>query len=147
MGVGTPDDIVEAVRRGIDMFDCVMPTRAGRHGQAFTRYGRVNLRNAKHADDPTPLDADSKCTPTNTYSRAYLHHLVRSNEILGMMLLTWNNLAYYQELMAGLRKAIAEGRLDDHIAEVKEGWARGESGGTAEPAIHADNSAPVAGIE
>jgi queuine tRNA-ribosyltransferase len=147
MGVGTPDDIVEAVRRGIDMFDCVMPTRAGRHGQAFTRYGRVNLRNAKHADDPTPLDADSKCTPTNTYSRAYLHHLVRSNEILGMMLLTWNNLAYYQELMAGLRKAIAEGRLDDHIAEVKEGWARGESGGTAEPAIHADNTAPVAGIE
>ncbi|HEV2602999.1 MAG TPA: tRNA guanosine(34) transglycosylase Tgt [Microvirga sp.] len=147
MGVGTPDDIVEAVRRGIDMFDCVMPTRAGRHGQAFTRYGRVNLRNAKHADDPTPLDADSKCTPTNTYSRAYLHHLVRSNEILGMMLLTWNNLAYYQELMAGLRKAIAEGRLNDHIAEVKEGWARGESGGTAEPAIHADNSAPVASIE
>ena len=147
MGVGTPDDIVEAVHRGIDMLDCVMPTRAGRHGQAFTRYGRVNLRNAKHADDPTPLDADSKCTPTNTYSKAYLHHLVRSNEILGMMLLTWNNLAYYQELMAGLRKAIAEGRLDDHIAEVKEGWARGESGGATEPAVHADNTAPVAGVE
>jgi queuine tRNA-ribosyltransferase len=147
MGVGTPDDIVEAVRRGVDMFDCVMPTRAGRHGQAFTRYGRVNLRNAKHAEDPTPLDAESKCVPTHTYSKAYLHHLVRSNEILGMMLLTWNNLAYYQELMAGLRKAIAEGRLNDHIAEVKEGWAHGESGGAAEPAVHADNTAPVAGIE
>src|SRR3712207_3388457 len=108
MGVGTPDDIVEAVRRGVDMFDCVMPTRAGRHGQVFTRHGRMNLRNARFAEDTSPLDPDSKCTASNTYSRAYLHHLVRSNEILGMMLLTWNNLAYYQELMAGLRKAIAE---------------------------------------
>jgi queuine tRNA-ribosyltransferase len=147
MGVGTPDDIVEAVRRGVDMFDCVMPTRAGRHGQAFTRHGRVNLRNAKHADDPTPLDPESKCTPANTYSKAYLHHLVRSNEILGMMLLTWNNLAYYQELMAGLRKAIQDGRLEDHIAEVKEGWAKGERDSGAEPAVHADNTAPVAGVE
>jgi len=137
MGVGTPDDIVEAVRRGIDMFDCVMPTRAGRHGQVFTRYGRLNMRNAKHAEDTRPLDADSKCAASNGYSRAYLHHLVRSNEILGMMLLTWNNLAYYQELMAGLRKAIADGRLDDHIAEVKEGWAKGERDGIAE---HIDNS-------
>src|ERR671916_1025338 len=80
MGVGTPDDIVEAVRRGVDMFDCVIPTRAGRHGQAFTRHGRINLRNARHADDPAPLDAESKCVPTQAYSKAYLHHLVRSNE-------------------------------------------------------------------
>jgi queuine tRNA-ribosyltransferase len=107
----------------------------------------VNLRNAKHADDPTPLDADSKCTPTNTYSRAYLHHLVRSNEILGMMLLTWNNLAYYQELMAGLRKAIAEGRLDDHIAEVKEGWARGEKRRHHEPASTPTTPLRFAGVE
>ncbi|WP_210483623.1 tRNA guanosine(34) transglycosylase Tgt [Microvirga antarctica] len=133
MGVGTPDDIVESVRRGIDMFDCVMPTRAGRHGQVFTRHGRMNMRNAKHAEDTRPLDAESKCAASNAYSRAYLHHLVRSNEILGMMLLTWNNLAYYQELMAGLRKAIAEGRLADHIGEVKEGWAQGERDGFAEP--------------
>ena len=126
MGVGTPDDIVEAVRRGIDMFDCVMPTRAGRHGTAYTRHGRLNLKNAKHADDPEPLDAASKAVAANTYSKAYLHHLVRANEILGMMLLTWNNLAYYQDLMAGLRKAVSEGRLDEFIGETKEGWARGE---------------------
>jgi queuine tRNA-ribosyltransferase len=139
MGVGTPDDIVESVRRGMDMFDCVMPTRAGRHGQVFTRFGRLNLRNARHAEDPSPLDAESKTAASNGYSRAYLHHLVRSNEILGMMLLTWHNLAYYQELMAGLRRAIAEGRLDDHIGEVKEGWAKGEQDGDGLPASHADN--------
>jgi queuine tRNA-ribosyltransferase len=127
MGVGTPDDIVESVRRGIDMFDCVMPTRAGRHGQAFTRRGRLNLRNARHAEDPTPLDPESKCAASNTYSRAYLHHLVRSGEILGMMLLTWNNLAYYQELMSGLRKAITESRLDAYIEDVRAGWAAGDS--------------------
>lgn len=126
MGVGTPDDIVEAVRRGVDMFDCVMPTRAGRHGLAYTRHGRINLRNARHAEDPSPLDETSSCEASSAYSRAYLHHLVRAEEILGMMLLTWNNLAYYQYLMAGLRKAIAEGKLDDFIAETKEGWARGE---------------------
>jgi queuine tRNA-ribosyltransferase len=147
MGVGTPDDIVEAVRRGVDMFDCVMPTRAGRHGQVFTRHGRMNLRNARFAEDPAPLDPESKSLPANTYSRAYLHHLVRSNEILGMMLLTWNNLAYYQELMAGLRKAIQDGRLEDYVAEVKEGWARGERDAGAEPPVHADNTAPVAGVE
>ncbi|HZH11890.1 MAG TPA: tRNA guanosine(34) transglycosylase Tgt [Microvirga sp.] len=141
MGVGTPDDIVEAVRRGVDMFDCVMPTRAGRHGQVFTRHGRMNLRNARFAEDNRPLDESSKCTASNSYSRAYLHHLVRSNEILGMMLLTWNNLAYYQDLMAGLRKAIAEGRLEDHIGEVKEGWAKGERDGKAEIGHHADNIA------
>ncbi len=127
MGVGTPDDIVESVRRGVDMFDCVMPTRAGRHGLAYTRHGRINLRNARHAEDPAPLDANSSCTASSSYSRAYLHHLVRSNEILGMMLLTWNNLSYYQDLMAGLRKAIAEGRLDGFISETKEGWKRGEA--------------------
>ena len=127
MGVGTPDDIVEAVRRGVDMFDCVMPTRAGRHGLAFTRHGRINLKNARHAEDKNPLDAHSGCPASHSYSRAYLHHLVRCNEILGMMLLTWNNITYYQDLMAGLRLAIAEGRLEDHVNAVKEGWARGES--------------------
>ncbi|HEV7328002.1 MAG TPA: tRNA guanosine(34) transglycosylase Tgt [Bosea sp. (in: a-proteobacteria)] len=126
MGVGTPDDIVEAVRRGVDMFDCVMPTRAGRHGQIFTRFGRMNLKNAKHAEDIRPVDPQSSCPAANTYSRAYLHHLVKAEEMLGKMLLTWVNLAYYQELMAGLRAAIAGGRLEDFVAETKEGWARGE---------------------
>jgi queuine tRNA-ribosyltransferase len=134
MGVGTPDDIVESVRRGIDMFDCVMPTRAGRHGTAYTRFGRLNLKNAKWADDPTPLDPASPCEAMRSYSKAYLHHLVRSQEILGMMLLTWSNLAYYQELMAGFRKAIAEKRLEDFVALTKEGWARGVQDGEAEPA-------------
>jgi queuine tRNA-ribosyltransferase len=133
MGVGTPDDIVESVRRGVDMFDCVMPTRAGRHGTAYTRFGRLNLKNAKWADDPTPLDPASSCEATRSYSKAYLHHLVRSQEILGMMLLTWSNLAYYQELMAGLRKAIAEKRLEEFVALTKEGWARGVADGEAEP--------------
>ena len=127
MGVGTPDDIVESVRRGVDMFDCVMPTRAGRHGLAFSRFGKINLRNARHADDPRPLDPESSCPAARDYSRAYLHHLVKAGEILGMMLLTWVNLAYYQDLMAGLRAAIAAGRLDDFIAETKDGWARGDA--------------------
>ena len=109
------------------MFDCVMPTRAGRHGMAYTRHGRMNLRNARFAEDTRPLDGSSSCPAANAYSRAYLHHLVRSNEILGMMLMTWNNLSYYQDLMAGLRRAIAEGRLEDHVGEVREGWARGEA--------------------
>jgi queuine tRNA-ribosyltransferase len=126
MGVGTPDDIVEAVRRGVDMFDCVMPTRAGRHGLAFSRFGKINLRNARHAEDHRPLDAQSTCPAARDYSRAYLHHLVKAGEILGMMLITWINLAYYQDVMAGLRAAIAAGRLDDFIAECKEGWARGD---------------------
>jgi len=124
MGVGTPDDIVEAVRRGVDMFDCVMPTRAGRHGLAYTRFGKVNLRNARHADDARPLDPQSTCPAARDYSRAYLHHLVKAGEILGMMLLSWVNLAYYQDLMDGLRRAIADKRLDDHVAGLKEGWAR-----------------------
>jgi queuine tRNA-ribosyltransferase len=126
MGVGTPDDLVEAVRRGIDMFDCVMPTRAGRHGQVFSRFGKINIRNARHADDPRPIDEASSWEPARTYSRAYLHHLVKAGEILGMMLLTGINLAYYQELMAGMRHAIAEQRLDDFIAQTKDGWARGD---------------------
>ncbi len=127
MGVGTPDDICEAVRRGVDMFDCVMPTRAGRHGQIFTRFGRMNLRNAKFAEDNRPVDAASSCAAANTYSRAYLHHLVKADEMLGKMLLTWVNLAYYQDLMAGLRAAVAASRLTDFIAETKEGWTRGEA--------------------
>ncbi|WP_449411031.1 tRNA guanosine(34) transglycosylase Tgt [Methylobacterium komagatae] len=126
MGVGTPDDILGAVARGIDMFDCVMPTRAGRHGLAYTRNGRVNLRNARWAEAIEPLDEASSCPAARDYSRAYLHHLVRSNEILGMMLLTWNNLAYYQDLMAGARAAIREGRFADYCAETREGWARSE---------------------
>lgn len=131
MGVGTPDDIIQSVARGIDMFDCVMPTRAGRHGQIFTRFGRMNLKNARHAEDPRPIDEQSSCPAANSWSRAYLHHLVKAEEMLGKMLLTWVNLAYYQELMAGLRAAIAAGRLDDFIAETREGWARGEDGAPA----------------
>ncbi len=126
MGVGTPDDIVESVRRGVDMFDCVMPTRAGRHGLAYTRFGKVNLRNARHADDHRPLDPGSSCPAARDYSRAYLHHLVKSDEILGMMLLTWVNLAYYQELMAGLRAAIAQCCFDDFAAATKAEWGRGD---------------------
>ncbi len=125
MGVGTPDDLVEAVRRGVDMFDCVMPTRAGRHGLAYTRFGKVNLRNARHAADARPLDETSDCPAARDYSRAYLHHLVKSDEILGMMLLTWVNLAYYQTLMAGLRAAIAARRFDDAADEIKAGWEAG----------------------
>jgi queuine tRNA-ribosyltransferase len=126
MGVGTPDDILKSVARGIDMFDCVMPTRSGRHGLAFTRRGKVNIRNARHAEDMRPLDEESSCPAARDYSRAYLHHLVRSNEALGGMLLTWNNLSYYQDLMSGIRKAIDEGRFADFMAETQEGWARGD---------------------
>ncbi|MEI2299919.1 tRNA guanosine(34) transglycosylase Tgt [Ensifer sp. MJa1] len=126
MGVGTPDDILKSVAQGIDMFDCVMPTRSGRHGLAFTRHGRINLRNARHAEDMRPLDEQSSCPATRDYSRAYLHHLIRSNESLGGMLLSWNNLAYYQELMAGIRLAIEEGRFADFMAETQETWQRGD---------------------
>ncbi|MGO4436290.1 tRNA guanosine(34) transglycosylase Tgt [Rhizobium sp. RAF56] len=126
MGVGTPDDILKSVARGIDMFDCVMPTRSGRHGLAFTRRGKVNIRNARHAEDMRPLDDQSNCPASRDYSRAYLHHLVRANEALGGMLLSWHNLAYYQELMQGIRQAIAEGRFADFMAETQESWARGD---------------------
>ncbi|MGB1027662.1 MAG: tRNA guanosine(34) transglycosylase Tgt, partial [Rhodospirillaceae bacterium] len=108
MGVGRPEDIIGAVARGIDMFDCVMPTRSGRTAQAFTRRGEVNLRNARHKDDPRPLDAECSCPACTSYSRAYLHHLIKAEEMLGPMLLTAHNLQYYQDLMAGLRSAIAE---------------------------------------
>ncbi len=126
MGVGTPDDLLKSLSRGIDMFDCVMPTRAGRHGMAFTRAGRLNLRNAKFADDPRPVDEASSSPAARDYSRAYLRHLVKGGEILGMMALTEINLAYYQDLMAGARAAIAAGRLADYVAQTTEGWARGE---------------------
>ena len=126
MGVGTPDDLLQAVARGIDMFDCVMPTRAGRHAHAFTRFGRINLKNARHAEDPRPLDETSDCPALRDYSRAYLHHLVRCQEMLGAMLLSWANVHYYEQLMAGARAAIAAGRYGDYVAEVKDGWARGD---------------------
>src|SRR5207302_6690430 len=113
MGVGKPADLVGAVRCGIDMFDCVVPTRSGRTGQAFTRAGPLNLRNARHADDPAPLDPQCSCPACSGFSRAYLHHLVKSGEILASMLLTRHNLTYYADLMAALRAAIAEDRLAD----------------------------------
>jgi queuine tRNA-ribosyltransferase len=117
MGVGKPSDLVGAVQRGIDMFDCVLPTRSGRTGQAFTRRGTVNINNARHQDDPRPLDEACGCPACRQYSRAYLAHLVRSGEILGAMLMTWHNLQYYQDLMAGLRGAIERGELDAFAAE------------------------------
>ncbi len=114
MGVGKPDDIVEAVRRGIDMFDCVLPTRSGRTGQAFTVDGPINIRNARFAEDKGPLDPDCSCPTCSSYSRAYVHHLVRSGEILGAMLMTEHNLSFYQRLMQGMRDAIGEGRFEAH---------------------------------
>jgi queuine tRNA-ribosyltransferase len=127
MGVGTPEDILEAVARGIDMMDCVMPTRSGRHGQAFTRFGRLNMRNAIHADDPRPLDAASSCVASTQYSRAYIHHLIKSGELLGMMILSWANVGYYQELMQAMRSALAADRFEDFYAETKARWRRGET--------------------
>jgi queuine tRNA-ribosyltransferase len=126
MGVGTPEDIVEAVARGIDMFDCVLPTRNGRHGLAFTRFGPINLKNARHAADPRPLDEASACPAARDYSRAYLHHLVKANEMLGAVLLTTVNLAYYQELMQGMRAAIEAGQFDGYRHEIKERWSKGD---------------------
>jgi queuine tRNA-ribosyltransferase len=112
MGVGKPRDIVEAVARGVDMFDCVLPTRSGRHGQAWTWSGAINLKNARFAEDEAPLDATLGCPASRDYAKAYLHHLVRSDEILGQVLLSWHNLAFFQALMAALRAAIAEGRFE-----------------------------------
>jgi queuine tRNA-ribosyltransferase len=126
MGVGTPEDLLGAVARGIDMFDCVMPTRNGRHGMAFTRFGQINLRNARHADDPRPLDEESTWPAARDYSRAYLHHLVRSGETLGAMLLSEINVAYYQRLMADMRAAIGEGRFETLQKQTRAGWARGD---------------------
>ncbi|MBI0001777.1 tRNA guanosine(34) transglycosylase Tgt [Bartonella sp. W8122] len=126
MGVGTPDDILKSVAHGVDMFDCVMPTRAGRHGLAFTRFGKINLRNAKHAEDPRPLDPQSPCPAARDYSRAYLHHLVKAGEPLAGMVITWNNLAFYQQLMQGIRDAIEAHRYADFVAEVTDEWNRGD---------------------
>jgi queuine tRNA-ribosyltransferase len=122
MGVGTPADLLEAIARGVDMFDCVLPTRNGRHGLAFTRFGPINIKNARHADDPRPLDAESHCPAARDFSRAYLHHLFRSGEALGGMLLSLVNLFYYQELMAGARAAIGAGRFTDYLAGSREQW-------------------------
>ncbi|MGI4747971.1 MAG: tRNA guanosine(34) transglycosylase Tgt [Janthinobacterium lividum] len=126
MGVGTPDDLLGSVMRGIDMFDCVMPTRSGRTARAYTTFGTLNLRNARHALDPRPLEAGCPCPACTKHSRAYLHHLFRAGEILGPMLLTWHNLTYYQLVMQGIRTAILEGRLDAHAAELRAGWAAGD---------------------
>jgi len=119
MGVGKPADIVGAVARGVDMFDCVAPTRSGRHGQAWTRAGAVNIKNAQFADDPSPLDPQSDCPASRDYSKAYLHHLFRAGEYLGPMLLTWHNLHYYQQLMAEMRAAIAGGRFAEFVARFR----------------------------
>lgn len=117
MGVGKPDDIVGAVERGVDMFDCVLPSRSGRTGQGWTARGPVNMRNARHRDDPRPLEEGCTCPACRNYSRAYLHHVIKSDEIIGSMLLTWHNLTYYQRLMQGLRDAIAAGRLAEFVTE------------------------------
>ncbi len=126
MGVGKPADLVAAVRLGIDMFDCVLPTRSGRTGQAFTRRGPINLRNARHAEDPRPLDEACRCPACRNYTRAYLHHLVRGREILAAMLLTRHNLTYYQDLMAGLRRAIGEDELEAFAAEFTAAQGQGD---------------------
>jgi queuine tRNA-ribosyltransferase len=126
MGVGKPDDLVGAVRRGIDIFDCVLPTRSGRTAQAFTRRGTLNLRNARHAADPRPLDAECGCVACIGYSRAYLHHVVRAGEILAAMLLTTHNLRYYQDIMAGLRGAIEAGAIEDFAVRFAAEQAAGD---------------------
>jgi queuine tRNA-ribosyltransferase len=126
MGVGKPDDIVGAVERGIDMFDCVLPSRSGRTGQAFTRRGTVNMKNARHVDDPRPLDEECSCSACSHYSRAYISHLFRGNELLGLMLLTEHNLTYYQDLMAGLREAIAAQNLQNFVKNFQEKRAMGD---------------------
>jgi queuine tRNA-ribosyltransferase len=126
MGVGTPDDILAAVARGIDMFDCVLPTRNGRHGLVYTRFGPINLRNARHAADPRPLDPEARCPAARDFSRAYLHHLAKANEVLGAMLASEINLYYYQDLMQGIRSAIRTGRFAEFCAETREGWSKGD---------------------
>jgi queuine tRNA-ribosyltransferase len=123
MGVGTPSDILNAIGRGIDMFDCVLPTRNGRHGLAFTRFGPINIKNARHADDPRPLDPQSRCPAARDFSRAYLHHLFKANEALGGTLLSIVNLFCYQDLTAGAREAIAQRRFADYRAAIEEQWA------------------------
>jgi queuine tRNA-ribosyltransferase len=131
MGVGTPEDMLGAIARGIDMFDCVMPTRSGRHGQAFTWAGKLNLRNARYAEDPSPLDPESAC-PAAQYERAYLHHLMKSGEMLGSMLLTYANVQFYQELMARAREAIAEGCFAQFVDDVRRRYREGSEAGNSE---------------
>jgi queuine tRNA-ribosyltransferase len=126
MGVGTPADLVGAVRRGIDMFDCVMPTRSGRTGRAYTRAGVLNIRNARHAEDDRPIDPGCACPACARHSRAYLHHLFKAGEMLGPMLLTWHNIQYYQDLMAELRAAILAGTFEDTAARIEAGWRAAE---------------------
>lgn len=126
MGVGKPDDIVGAVERGIDMFDCVMPTRSGRTGQGFTRQGPINMKNARHKEDDRPIDSECSCPACTQYSRAYISHLIRAGEILGSMLLTWHNLQFYQDLMAGLRSAIEAGNLTSHANKFRERYRSGD---------------------
>jgi queuine tRNA-ribosyltransferase len=126
MGVGKPDDIVGAVVRGVDMMDCVLPSRSGRTGQAWTRRGQVNIKNARHQEDPRPLDEECLCPACRSYSRAYLHHVFKAGEMISGMLLTWHNLHYYQDLMAGLRSAIAAGRLAEHVAGFEALRAEGD---------------------
>jgi len=126
MGVGKPDDIVGAVARGVDMFDCVLPSRSGRTGQALTRRGAVNVKNARHADDPRPLDPDCSCPTCRNYSRAYLHHVFRAREMISSMLLTWHNLHYYQDLMQGIRDAIAARTFAEFIAQFQALRAAGD---------------------
>ncbi|KZY51604.1 tRNA guanosine(34) transglycosylase Tgt [Sulfitobacter sp. KE29] len=126
MGVGKPDDIVGAVARGIDMMDCVLPSRSGRTGQVFTRMGVLNIKNARHQDDPRPLDENCSCPACRNYSRAYLHHVFRSQEIISSMLLTWHNLQYYQDIMAGMRTAIAAGRFTQWQADFHAGREQGD---------------------
>lgn len=122
MGVGTPDDLIGAVARGIDMFDCVLPTRSGRTARAYTSRGVLNMRNARHAEDLSPLDPDCPCPACQKHSRAYIHHLIRADEILGPMLLTWHNIQYYQTLMGRLRAAILDGRFTEEAAAIRAGW-------------------------
>ncbi|MHB1109899.1 MAG: tRNA-guanine transglycosylase, partial [Devosia sp.] len=126
MGVGKPDDILGGIERGVDMFDCVHPTRAGRHGHVYTRFGVINLKNARHKDDPRPIDEASPNPNCRRFSRAYLHHLVRTEEILGAMILSQINLSYYQELVAGARGAIEAGTLGDFAAATRAAWASGD---------------------
>jgi queuine tRNA-ribosyltransferase len=123
MGVGTPSDLIGAVRRGVDMFDCVIPTRSGRTGRGYTSRGILNMRNAKHADNLEPLDPECDCPACSRHTLAYLHHLFKAGEMLGPMLLTWHNIRYYQTLMARLRAAIVAGRFDEEAAAIEAGWA------------------------
>ena len=126
MGVGTPDDILGAVMRGIDMFDCVMPTRSGRTGKGFTRRGEINIRNARHTEDPRPIDEACGCLACTGYSRAYLHHLFKAEEMLGAMLLTRHNVTYYQDHMRAIRAAISAGKLTDFAAATRAEWSKGD---------------------